>query len=85
MRKPKRNQTETQKLIRLEHKEIGERVHYLNNQYGSQIKLCNSKFATQRDYDVLTSIKHNWQEMTDKLIQIENRLISRKTTELWSN
>ena len=48
----------------------------LFNNYGKQIKVCNSENSTDEDFTILTTIKEDWHEASLEATKFETLLTS---------
>jgi hypothetical protein len=66
----------TRTQVKLNIKRATENTIRLFNNYGKQIKVCNSENSTDEDFTLLTKIKEDWHEASLEATKYETLLTS---------
>jgi hypothetical protein len=66
----------TRTELKLKIKKATDNTIRLFNNYGKQIKVCNSANSTDKDFTILTKIKEDWHEASLEATKYETLLTS---------
>jgi hypothetical protein len=66
----------TRTELKLKIKRATDNIIWLFNNYGKQIKICNSENSTDEDFTLLTKIKEDWHKASLEATKYETLLTS---------